>query len=575
MTVYIILFFLMLSLPVISAVIYLKTKKCDMLFIRQDYTKDVRFFGHSFSRMVENALGDMHDGVIHLSRDEQVLEPAANQTFSSVPVGKLIIVRDHVFEPKGSSIEFCKEIYCAEDAYLTADSIKLRAIYGRKRLLLGSGIQLVRWADAEGAVSVYDGCDLGISVSSGEQLIIGFDNRFHRLYAPVVRLGQRPEEPDTYPSERNEKIFRLQPVGKPLLHVRYITEDMAGEDGTVPYTVMTKYDLKVLDGLIIRGDIHSDGAVRIMDNTVILGNVFAENLISIGRDAVVLGNVFTQGDIVFEEGACVGKPGATSSVVARGSICFTGKNNVYGYIVSEAGGTTRECCDAKLKEPVYRLPDALSFSDSVSFASAAEYAAADSQGFRRNEHIRTAVIPDGVEAIPESQFFSCNALEKIRLPNSITAIGAYAFADCARLTVNTDLSVLPLIFIGTSAFENCSRLTLSGFSDTLQTIEGAAFAGCRSIKTLRFSPNASLKKLGDHAFRDCTGLTDVYLPDGTEYVGISAFAGCVNLRTVSVPKTLAGMPGIAELKRICPSAKIILREAAVNAVQEKEAVCET
>ena len=156
---------------------------------------------------------------------------------------------------------------------------------------------------------------------------------------------------------------------------------------------------------------------------------------------------------------------------------------------------------------------------------------------------------------------------------AITAIGAYAFADCGNLTVNADFSALPLMFIGTSAFENCKRLTVSGFPETLQSVEGAAFAGCRSISSVRFLPSAALKKVGDHAFRGCTGLTEAFLPDGTEYVGVSAFAGCESLRVVSVPETLADQPGIAELPRICPEAKLILRKNSPQATR-KETGCE-
>ena len=573
MTVYILIFLVMLSLPVVSALVYMRTRECKTLLIRQDYVKDVRFFGHSFSQLVEKGLESMSGGVIHLSRDEQVLEPDGAQRFDPKPVEKLVIVRGRTFFPKGRSIEFLKEIYCTDDAYLLAKDIKLRAIYSKKRLLLGNGVRIVRWADAEGAVSVYDGCDLGISVSSGEQLIVGFDCRFHRLYAPLIRLGQRPDEPDTYPEKRDARIFRMSCAGKPLFHVCYVTEDMRCEDGTVPYTVMTKHDLKVLDSLIVRGDIHSDGAVRIMDNAVVLGNVFAEKLISIGRGASVLGNVFTQGDIVFEAGSGVGQPGRTSSVVARGSIRFAGENNVYGYIVSEAGGKTAERRDEGGGKIKFCLPAPISYPAAAVFADADEYAAAGCQGLRRNPHIREAVIPDGAEIIPESQFFSCAALEKLSLPESITAIGAYAFADCGNLTVNADFSALPLMFIGTSAFENCKRLTVSGFPETLQSVEGAAFAGCRSISSVRFLPSAALKKVGDHAFRGCTGLTEAFLPDGTEYVGVSAFAGCESLRVVSVPETLADQPGIAELPRICPEAKLILRKNSPQATR-KETGCE-
>ncbi len=44
----------------------------------------------------------------------------------------------------------------------------------------------------------------------------------------------------------------------------YIDDDMVTESGTVPYTIISRGDIKVIEDIILQGDIHSDGAVRIM-----------------------------------------------------------------------------------------------------------------------------------------------------------------------------------------------------------------------------------------------------------------------------------------------------------------------
>ena len=241
---------------------------------------------------------------------------------------------------------------------------------------------------------------------------------------------------------------------------------------------------------------------------------------------------------------------------------------MYGYVVSEGGGTVLKNADAETDadgreiRPAYVFPETIHHQDTIRFRNLEEYKNVDRQGFRLDTHIKLAEIPDGADAIPESQFFGCSGLEKIRLPESITAIEAYAFADCENMTVETDLKTLPLTFIGISAFENCRNLDFSGLSEDLQTIEGAAFAGCSSLKKLVFSDRAALKKVGDHAFRDCSSLTEVYLPDRTEYIGVSAFLGCTSLKKVSMPETLRNQPGAAELCANCPGARIVFRETA-------------
>lgn len=98
-------------------------------------------------------------------------------------------------------------------------------------------------------------------------------------------------------------------------------------------------------------------------------------------------------------------------------------------------------------------------------------------------------------------------------------------------------------------------------------IEGAAFAECVSVNKLIFSDTSLLKKIGDHAFRGCRNLKEVYLPDGVEYVGISAFRDCVSLEQISVSEKIKDQPGIAELEKNCPNARIRFRE--VNSVEEE------
>lgn len=570
----ILVFLLLLAAPLIVAVTYCKTKKGHILTIRQSYTKDPRYFGRSFSEMMEAAIPQMKDGVIHLSRDEAVLDADAHPVFPNSPIDAVVIARTHDFCPAEAGLNFQKEIYCEADALFTAENTQLRAVYSKKRVLLGNGCRVLRWVDAEGAVAAFDHCDLGQSLSSGEQLVVGYDNTFCRLYAPVVRLGQRPDEPDLFAQKRDARLFRLPTSGENVLHVRYIGDDLVSGDGIVPYSILTMHDLKLSDGLILQGDIHSDGAVRIMEKAVVLGNIFAERDILLERDSTVLGNVFTQGDIFFEEGACVGQPNKVSSVIARGSIRFSGGNNVYGYIVSEGGGYIQKNENERQEQtgaeslPDYCFPDAIHYPDTVRFRDLEEYRNVDKQGFRLDSCILHVQIPDGADRIPGSQFFACRNLKTVVLPQSITAVEAYAFADCGELTTTPDLKCLPLTFVGTSAFENCEKLYFSGLPDTLRTIEGAAFAGCRSLTKLVFSEDAALETVGDHAFRDCCGLTEVQLPDRTAYVGVSAFLGCTGLKLLSLPETLKDQPGVKELAVNCPDARVLFRKPAQVCTEE-------
>lgn len=573
---WILAFVLLLTAPLLVALVYYWTHKGDILFIRQNYTKDARYFGRSFSGMIKKGLPDMHDGMIHLSRDEHVWDADAVPFAAGARIDQVVVARNREFHTEVPDLAFRKEVFSLQDAWFSSGNIQLRAAYSDKRLLLGNGCQVLRWVDAENAVVAFDHCDLGISVSSGEQLVVGYDNVFQRLYAPVIRLGQRPDTPDRFWKHRDPKLFRLPLYKTRKRDIRYIGDDMAGEDGLIPFTVLTRHDLKMGDGLILQGDIHSDCSVRIMENAMVLGNIFAEKDVLLERGATVAGNVFTQGNITLESGACVGQPNKISSLVARGKIHFAGNNNVYGYVVAEAGGRVLPLEDPPLDNegnecpPAYGFPTPLSFPDTIRFHSLEEYRNVDAQGFRQDRHILRAVIPEGAEAIPISQFFSCENLKSVHLPRCLRQVGDYAFADCGKLTTIPTLRELPLISIGMSAFENCKSLYVTGLPDSLVSIGSAAFAGCPQVKKLLFSETGALKTIGDHAFRDCVNLTEVWLPDQTEYVGISAFLGCTRLRNVSVPETLKDQPGVAELPELCPGVDIEFRKVIISNGKEEE-----
>ena len=209
MKVWILIFVCMFSMPLLVAVLHFRMRKGQILKIRQDYVKNARYFGRSFSSLVEKALPEMKNGMIMLSRQEKVLEIDGSKEFVQPEIEDLVIARNTIFCPQQGDLHFQKEIYSEKDALFVKENIRLRAVYSKKRLLFGNKIRLLRWADAEHAVVVYDECDLGERVSSGEQLVIGFGNIFHSLYAPVIRLGQRPEEPDRFMEGRDPSISRM------------------------------------------------------------------------------------------------------------------------------------------------------------------------------------------------------------------------------------------------------------------------------------------------------------------------------------------------------------------------------
>lgn len=94
--------------------------------------ENARYFGRSFSALVEKALPEMKNGMIMLSRQEKVLETDGKQEFVQPEIEDLIIARNTIFCPQQEDLHFQKEIYSEKDALFVKENIRLRAVYSKK-----------------------------------------------------------------------------------------------------------------------------------------------------------------------------------------------------------------------------------------------------------------------------------------------------------------------------------------------------------------------------------------------------------------------------------------------------------
>lgn len=89
------------------------------------------------------------------------------------------------------------------------------------------------------------------------------------------------------------------------------------------------------------------------------------------------------------------------------------------------------------------------------------------------KEIKKLIIPDSVTAIGKYAFYSCSCLTSVKIPTSVTTISDYAFYGCTGLTsVEIPNSVSS---IGFYAFSGCSGLKSVILGSGLQSIEYGAF----------------------------------------------------------------------------------------------------
>ncbi len=146
-------------------------------------------------------------------------------------------------------------------------------------------------------------------------------------------------------------------------------------------------------------------------------------------------------------------------------------------------------------------------------------------------------IPDSVTSIGASAFAYCSKLTSITIPGSVTSIGESAFRDCTSLTSVT----IPdsVTSIGERAFYHCTSLTSITIPDSVTSIGVAAFSCCTSLTSITI-PN-SVTSIGRSAFSYCHSLTSVTIPDGVTEIGNSTFYNCFSLTSVTIPDSVTSI----------------------------------
>ena len=156
---------------------------------------------------------------------------------------------------------------------------------------------------------------------------------------------------------------------------------------------------------------------------------------------------------------------------------------------------------------------------------------------KNNSSLATGVqvkISDTVTKIGSYAFSDCQQLTALEIGNGVTSIGECAFNECSGLT---GVLVIPssVTSIGEFAFRYCN-----GFTGILVDDENAVYhddGNClieTTSKTLILGcnnsvipNNNSVTIIGDWAFYKCSGLTgDLVIPDGVTIIGDMAFCQC-------------------------------------------------
>ena len=155
----------------------------------------------------------------------------------------------------------------------------------------------------------------------------------------------------------------------------------------------------------------------------------------------------------------------------------------------------------------------------------------ENKSFYENEKITELILPESLEAVGNYAFMYCKNLEKVTFGKNIKIIGVSAFESNGDDTKNEGKgSLKTLVFNGApekicqQAFYYDDKLTEIVLPDGVKTVENWAFAKCFNADKIILGDG--LEKIGDHAFLKCRAAKEVVIPDSCKLIETSAFYQC-------------------------------------------------
>ena len=132
-------------------------------------------------------------------------------------------------------------------------------------------------------------------------------------------------------------------------------------------------------------------------------------------------------------------------------------------------------------------------------------------------------------------FFDCSTLNSIEMPQSVTAIGNYAFGSTSITDIKIPNGVTT---IGEFAFRNCTSLVNVILPISVTSLAENSFYFCESLETITM-PN--ITSIGNQAFYGCYALKNISIPNSLLTIGRAAFQDCNSLISVTIPRSVVSI----------------------------------
>lgn len=282
-------------------------------------------------------LGRLPDGTrfLRVSRLHDVLAQGA------LPDGShdRLVVLEQAAELPGHE-RFRLELW-ARQTMIGGPRATYRAVLGESDVRLGTASVVLRWAHANGTLTVDEGSHLYGRTSSDTAIRLGPGVGFDRLGAPIVAVGDAqptplPARPEGMaPFEPPENARRLGG------HLRVEGDCVVPAGTVVEGDLVVAGTLRLLEGARIAGSVKAHGQIEVQGGVVVEGSLVSRKAIGTGRGCWIRGPVISEDHVELGAGTTVGSPAGAATVSAR-TVTLSPDVVVCGHVVTEEGGTSAE-----------------------------------------------------------------------------------------------------------------------------------------------------------------------------------------------------------------------------------------
>lgn len=153
---------------------------------------------------------------------------------------------------------------------------------------------------------------------------------------------------------------------------------------------------------------------------------------------------------------------------------------------------------------------------------------------KRRDDIESVIIGRGITCIGTFAFFECYAVKRISISNTVMSINSAAFVGCVEIE-NVEIPD-SVVNIGDYAFGGCDYLKKITIPSGVKKIENGVFTGCKSLRNIVIPDG--ITSIGEYAFENCRSLGEIQIPSSVSRIEQRAFESCTSLKKIEIPDSV-------------------------------------